>query len=157
MSLITQRGEWALQPRSGEAIEANPLKLRTSRCQPGKIVALLVADRRIEAARAPAAGNRIPQSNAVREQRRESIVIIERVQWFVENRAEQTPELILRVRVILRLAQRRLARETAKDQGDDAGIDDRREAMLAGVAQGSSMSGRLLESVLVSGRLLRGR
>jgi len=62
--------------------------------QPLEIVRGRVADRGIKVPFALARGQNVPQAEAVREQARETVGVRQRVQVFVDQRADQFPELV---------------------------------------------------------------
>src|SRR5262249_6955390 len=94
-----------------------------------EVVRRRIADRRIEAAFAMACGEHVPDADAVRQHPFEPRVISELMQRRLpEHVAEQSPELIARMRVVLRGVQRRFTWKTAEDHRMGGRPDDRRKA-----------------------------
>ena len=97
--------------------------------QAGERIGTRIGDRRIEAALTVAGVEHIPQSHAVREQPFESTLVRHAVQGLADQVANEAPELVARVRVVLARGKRCLRRKAAEDQAGDPAVDDRREAL----------------------------
>lgn len=76
------------------AVEADCFQLRAQMAQAVEIVGGRLADGGIEATLALAGGQHVPQAEAVREQARQALVVRESVEVFIDQRADQLPELI---------------------------------------------------------------
>ena len=78
------------------------------------LAALGVADRAVEAAAALARDDRVPQSDAVRAQRAEPLAIRQLRQRLAEHRRDDRPEVVARMRVVLRARRARPRRESCR-------------------------------------------
>lgn len=136
------------------AVVRQPAQLRAACAQRGKIIHLWAADCRVQAALALAAVIHIPQPESTIEQPGTAprIVLRPGLRLVRPQRLQQTPELVLRVRIVLLRDQRGLARKAAQHQQLRLRPDHRREPLQAqagrairqgqAVGQGNRKKGR---------------
>ena len=90
-----------------------------------------LADRGIEASAPASRGDRVPQRDAPRFQRRESGLVAQPHEVDPDRLAHQMPEAVLRMRVVAPRRERGLARQAAEDQDPGVGCGNRGEGGLA--------------------------
>ena len=90
-----------------------------------------IADRRVEATGPRGRGYRIPQPDPRSAQGFQPFVISERDQIDFDDRPDQPPELVLRMRIIPICGKRGLAWQAAQNKQTGVGIDQRSEGRLA--------------------------
>lgn len=90
-----------------------------------------IGDGCVEAACPIAGREHVPQADSMGQQAREAPFVWLPVQRLAEQIAQQAPELIARVRVVLARRQRSLGRKAAENKARDPPVDDRRETLQA--------------------------
>src|SRR3569832_276271 len=110
------------------AIEANAKQLRTALLERAKIVWPRIADGGIETAAAVACRNCVPQTDRMRPQPQQPFFIRNLAERLIQHGRQQRPELIARMRIILRRRQRGLAGKAAENQNPGLLTDHRRQA-----------------------------
>ena len=91
-------------------------------------VVLGFADRLIETAQPASRSDNVPQPNSPFGKPLEPPFVIERLKVFADRCAEQSPELIGRMRIVSLRRERGVARQAAKDEQAGIAPRDRGEA-----------------------------
>src|SRR5690606_14330578 len=110
------------------AVEDHPLDAWRQLAQPGEVVGLRVADRAVQAALAPAGRVHGPDRDAALAHELVAPLEGQLGERLAEQLAEDAPEQVARVRVVVAGRQRGLAGEAAEDQQPRPRARDRREA-----------------------------
>ena len=97
----------AADPRRGAAVEGDGAQLRQRRGERGEVAGFVEADVGVEAALAGRGRDRVPEADAGVEQGLQPLLIGERDEVAADHRADQPPELVLRMGVITAAAPAR--------------------------------------------------
>ena len=145
-------GERGGKTRRGPAIEQHATQRGKLPQQGLEVVCLGGPDIGVEAALPLAGGQYVPQADRVGQKPVEPARVRQVGQRFVQNRAENRPELVAWMSVVLTASQRCTARKAAQDQRLDPRIDHRREAGQQGERR---QGGRDHRAVAVTRRAFR--
>src|SRR5262249_53289962 len=105
-----------LRLRGGLAVEADADKASRNAPYAVRLAATRIANRGIQASRADAGHDRIPDRHPMCAYPRKAIGIRQLGQRLVQDGAQDRPELIARMRVVLARREGRLARKASQDQ-----------------------------------------
>ncbi|KGW92070.1 hypothetical protein Y048_4535 [Burkholderia pseudomallei MSHR456] len=110
------------------AVERNHFELRHRIDQCDKIIARMVANIAIETPGTLSLGDNVPQADVAFQQRAKPIGIVH-IDYVLPNHiADQQPESILLVCVVLVVRERYFARQATENQHARVEVNDRREA-----------------------------
>ena len=112
----------------GLAVEADRAQPARDAAHAGDLAALGVANRAVEAAPRSQATIVSQIADAARAHACEPLVVGKIGERLAEHRAEERPEVVARMRVVLPRGERRLARKTAEDQHARVAREHRRQA-----------------------------
>ncbi|MNT51601.1 hypothetical protein D3C72_1885730 [compost metagenome] len=124
------------QLRGRATVEGDRLQLRQAGCQGHQVVVVTGADIAVQAARALRLRHHIPQAHAMRQQGRQTFLIGLALQIQAQHLAQQHPEPVLRMRIVLAVRQRFFAGQAAQYQQARIGVDDGIETAFADVRHG---------------------
>ena len=114
------------------AVVGDGLQCGAALAQAGEVVEFGGADGGVQTAFALASGVHVPDAQTVRQRRRDALGVACRHQVLRPQRAQDFPELVLRVAIVLLGAQRGDAGETAEHQHAGVRIEHRGQALQAG-------------------------
>src|SRR5882757_5109018 len=125
---VAELGDLGPEPTRCLPVEGYRAQLRRQLRQPGQIVEMRGPDARIQTAGSLTGRVHVPDSHPAGQQPLQSIRIRKTDQGFFQNRAQDLPELIAWMTVVLPGRKRGRARKTAQHQDAHVGVDDRRES-----------------------------
>ncbi len=111
------------------AVEGDGDERRRGAADARHVAALGVADRAVQAAAPLAGDDRVPQADPSRQQPREPLGVRQPGQRLPQQRTDDRPEVVARVRVVGLRRQRRLAGKAAQDQHPRVRSEHRRQSV----------------------------
>jgi len=116
--------EPAPDPSGRRSVEGDRPEHRKIVEQMFELIVLRFADRLVEAAAPARRSDDVPQADATVAQPLEPPVVLQRLQFLADRRAEQPPELVCGVRVITPRRERGVSRQAAEYEQCGVGAGD---------------------------------